>query len=950
MAAATLVNDIPDGPAMNHFEVESVQYVCLHFRVAYMTVWGQRLVVCGDGKVLGNWDPFQGLRMSCHHQGDELVWEAQVSVPYVDSFSYRYVVVDEAPGVVKSELRLRKVELHPELFHSAIVGLWDEWQPGGDMEQMFSTSAFTDAIFQNREMCQQPIQPSAPQIAPEPGMVVIQFTVSCHRVFKEEVVVVTGSSHLGNWRQREALELTRTDKTTWQGEVKVPQGDLPIPYKYAILSKNRNQFLLEPGESRMAAICTGESHHLEGPTPVVLSRHDGFLRRADAWKGSGLAVPVFSLRTKRSVGVGEFRDIKALVDVCVKAGMRLAQLLPVNDTSVYMTQWDSYPYCSLSVHALHPQYLCLEELSDNIPEGIVKQINMARVELDHKDIDYPAVMEAKRKTTQQIFDLEGEAVLKSEAFQAFWSLHKEWLKPYAVFCLLRDLFGTSEHWQWGKLAHPSQEDIDRLAAPGTVHYPSIQMSYYVQFHLHQQLLSASGYAAQHRVALKGDLPIGVDKRSVDTWLHPRLFRMNKSTGAPPDFFDPNGQNWGFPTYVWEEMAKDDYAWWRSRLSHMAQYFHAYRIDHILGFFRIWENPGSAVTAALGTFRPAVALSADELRGVGVWDFQRLVQPYVRLDLLRDIFGSSAEEVACKYFRDAGKGVLVFQERYGSEKDIDTIQPPAGSPPSVVEGVFALKKGLMELWKNVVLLQDEEDKGKFYPRFGYSSTRSWAELDQFTRDALSGLCEDFFHGRQDALWERHALRTLPVIMGATRMLVFGEDLGFVPACVPPVLADLGLFGLRIQRMETPAEGQKFVDMTKYPYMTVASPSCHDTTTIRGWWEEDSDQRATFFVEALEGRGPVPARCTPAIVRTIVRKHMESSSCWAVFPIQDILAMSPRYMTRPALEETINDPTNPKHYWRYRMHVNLEDVAADSSLMADLQAMLTATSRASAADFE
>ena len=115
---------------------------------------------------------------------------------------------------------------------------------------------------------------------------------------------------------------------------------------------------------------------------------------------------------------------------------------------------------------------------------------------------------------------------------------------------------------------------------------------------------------------------GVSKQSVDTWLNPQDFHMSYSTGAPPDYFDPNGQNWGFPTYNWEEMKRTDYAWWMARLRHMAQYFHAYRIDHILGFFRIWEIPRNWRTGLLGHFRPCIPATRAGLEAQGLWDIDR----------------------------------------------------------------------------------------------------------------------------------------------------------------------------------------------------------------------------------------------------------------------------------------------------------------------------------------
>jgi 4-alpha-glucanotransferase len=216
-------------------------------------------------------------------------------------------------------------------------------------------------------------------------------------------------------------------------------------------------------------------------------------------------------------------------------------------------------------------FFFLPPFPDPLPLGIAEEIEAARSALDLPDLDYEATMEAKLSISRKIFDAVGDATLDSAPFKKFCTANAEWLRPYAVFCFLRDaVFGTADHWTWGSLSRPTPDDVDRLAHPSKEWHRTLQYHWYVQYHLHRQLERASKYAKRLHVALKGDLPIGVDKRSVDAWMSPRLFRMDVSTGAPPDYFDPNGQCWGFPTYNWEEMAEDGYQWWRRRLAHMAQ--------------------------------------------------------------------------------------------------------------------------------------------------------------------------------------------------------------------------------------------------------------------------------------------------------------------------------------------------------------------------------------------
>ncbi|GJN33341.1 hypothetical protein PR202_gb21933 [Eleusine coracana subsp. coracana] len=683
-------------------------------------------------------------------------------------------------------------------------------------------------------------------------------------------------------------------------------------YKYCQISQAGDSSL-ELGLNREADIDLSSPKQ---PRFVVLS--DGALRDTP-WRGAGVAVPVFSIRSDEDLGVGEFLDLKLLVDWSVNSGFHLVQLLPINDTSVHGMWWDSYPYrkdhiktlamplhlfiySSLSVFALHPLYLRVQALSDAIPADIKEEIQQAKKQLDKKDVDYEATLSTKLSIARKIFNLEKAKVLNSSSFKQFLSENEEWLKPYAAFCFLRDFFETSDHSQWGRFSQFSKEKLEKLISEGTLHYDVISFHYYVQYHLYTQLSEAAAYARKKKVILKGDLPIGVDRNSVDTWVYPTLFRMNTATGAPPDYFDKNGQNWGFPTYNWEEMSKDNYGWWRARLTQMAKYFTAYRIDHILGFFRIWELPDHAATGLVGKFRPSIPLSQKELLSEGLWDFDRMSRPYIRQEILEEKFGSFWTVIASNFLNEYQK----------------------------------------QCYENIVLIKDPEDSTKFYPRFNLEDTSSFRDLDEHSKNVLRRLYHDYYFVRQETLWRENALKTLPVLLNSSDMLACGEDLGLIPACVHPVMQELGLIGLRIQRM--PSEPNlEFGIPSQYSYMTVCAPSCHDCSTLRAWWEEDEGRRSRFYKTVVGSNEEPPSRCTPEVVHFIVQQHFDAPSMWAIFPLQDLLALKDKYTTRPAAEETINDPTNPKHYWRFRVHVTLESLLDDKDIQATIKDLVTSSGR-------
>ncbi|KAK4784300.1 hypothetical protein SAY86_018668 [Trapa natans] len=665
------------------------------------------------------------------------------------------------------------------------------------------------------------------------------------------------------------------------------------------------------------------------------------MMREMPWRGAGVAIPMFSVRSEDDLGVGEFLDLKLVVDWAVESGFHLVQLLPINDTSVHGMWWDSYPYSSLSVFALHPLYLRVQALSDCIPDDIKKDILKAKEELNKKDVDYEAAMATKLSIAKSMFTRDKDLILNSSSFQKFFSENEEWLKPYAAFCFLRDFFETSDHSQWGRFSNFSKEKLEKLTAKDSIHYEIICFHYYVQFHLYSQLSEAAEYARKKGVILKGDLPIGVDRNSVDTWVYPNLFRMNTSTGAPPDYFDKNGQNWGFPTYNWEEMSKDNYAWWRARLTQMAKYFTAYRIDHILGFFRIWELPDHAMTGLAGKFRPSIPLSKEELERLGIWDFNRLSNPYIQQEFLKEMFGDSWPLIASSFFNKSANNQYEFKEDCNTEKKI-AAKLKTLTEKSLLGTNDNIQRDLFDLIKNIVLIKDPEDATKFYPRFNLEDTSSFRDLDDHSKSILKRLYYDYYFHRQEDLWRRNALKTLPVLLNSSDMMACGEDLGLIPSCVHPVMQELGLVGLRIQRM--PSESDlEFGIPSQYSYMTVCAPSCHDCSTLRAWWEEDEERRRRYFKAVVGTDELPPSKCVPEVAHFILRQHVEAPSMWAIFPLQDLLALKEEYTSRPAAEETINDPTNPKHYWRYRIHVTFESLMKDRELKATIKDLVGGSGR-------
>ncbi|XP_010525431.1 PREDICTED: 4-alpha-glucanotransferase DPE2 isoform X2 [Tarenaya hassleriana] len=908
--------------------------VHISFWIPYFTHWGQSLLVCGSAPGLGLEDVKKGLLLKPLHQGDELIWTGSVSVPQGFSCEYSYYVVDDKKNALRWEMgKKRKLVLPDTLKGGEYVQLRDLWQTG-DQALPFR-SAFKDVIFrQSWDLkIDKPLGVFQNTLDQDDSLLV-QFKICCPNIGEETSVHVLGTSEkLGKWKVEGGLSLNYVGDSVWEADCLIPRADLPIKYRYCKVRK-AGELSLESGGNRELSVPVDNRQRI-----IIMS--DGLFREMP-WRGAGVAIPMFSVRSEADIGVGEFLDLKLLVDWAVESGLHLVQLLPVNDTSVHKMWWDSYPYSSLSVFALHPLYLRVQALSERLPEEIKQEIDKARKQLDKRDVDYEATMETKLSIAKKIFDLDKNRTLNSSSFQKFFSENEGWLKPYAAFCFLRDFFETSDHSQWGTFSRYTTEKLEKIISKDSLHYDSICFHYYIQYHLHLQLSEAAEYARRKGVILKGDLPIGVDKNSVDTWVYPTLFRMNTSTGAPPDYFDKNGQNWGFPTYNWEEMSKDNYAWWRGRLTQMGKYFTAYRIDHILGFFRIWELPDHAMTGLVGKFRPSIPLSQEELEKEGIWDLDRLSKPYIRRKFLEEKFGDFWPFIASNFLNETEKDCYEFKDDCNTEKKIAAKLKLLAEKSLLLDDEDKVRRDIFDILRNIVLIKDPEDERKFYPRFNLEDISSFQDLDDKSKNVLKRLYHDYYFHRQEDLWRKNALKTLPVLLNSSNMLACGEDLGLIPSCVHPVMQELGLVGLRIQRMPSDA-GVEFGIPSTYDYMTVCAPSCHDCSTLRAWWEEDQERRQRYFKDVVGSDELPPSQCVPEITYFVLRQHVEAPSMWAIFPLQDLFALKEEYTTRPATEETINDPTNPKHYWRYRVHVTLDSLMEDKDLKSTIKNLVSSSGR-------
>jgi len=863
----------------------------LIFRIDYRTRWGENLMLrFGERSVA----------MHCVADG---VWEAVVDAAVCECPSeYRYEVVCD--GVCVRSERLPHRFRQPAGCGGGTLFVRDGWN---DVPADFPlrSFAFTRGIFGRR--------PGAERAVSE-GNATLRCI--CPEVLPDEVLAVAGSGEtLGGWQRIVPMD-----------DAHFPEWDVALSvadrFEYKLLIADRRT--LEPvaweeGGNRVWNRVPERGAHALDTTPLPR-----FPERRP--RSAGTAIPVFSLRSEEGFGVGEFRDLKKMVDWAVRTGQRIIQLLPVNDTTMSGTWEDSYPYNANSTFALHPQYLNLP--AAGVPED--GEYLRLRAELNAlPEVDYERVNREKLRLLRRFFERHGSRIAADAGYLRFVEANRAWLLPYAVFCALRDEFGTADFSRWGRYARYDGRLAEAYAG---AHEPQTAFYCFLQYQLHLQLSDVCAHAHAHGVVLKGDLPIGISRTSVDAWVAPHLFHMDSQAGAPPDAFSEYGQNWGFPTYDWERMAQDGYAWWRARLEKMAEYFDAFRIDHILGFFRIWEIPSHAVRGLLGYFNPAMPYSAEELGRMG-FDMSdgRFAEPRPDGRMLRELFGDRADEVRDKYLIGAE-----LRPRYATQREVAA--RCAGADPWSVR----LREGLMTLLEDVLFVEDPRRRGFFHPRIAAHATYAYRRLDAERRAAFDRLYEDFFYRRHNDFWQASALRKLPALMAATRMLACGEDLGMIPASVPETMRELRILSLEIQRMPK-MPGREFDDPAHYPYCAVCATGTHDMNPLRAWWEEDRDATQRFYREVLGREGEAPRSCTPEICRQIVEEHLASPAMFAILPWQDWMSLDGGLRRPDPAAERINIPAVARHRWRYRMHLTLEELLQAAEFNAALREMIVRSGR-------
>ena len=881
----------------------------LTFRIEYRTAWGEMLgaTLCGNDN--------QPIMLST---GDGIRWEGSAEMtdaPAGIPISYRYGVYRDGQCIRRESGTMPHI-FCPGKKRNCHYILDDFWKDLPQESYLYSSAFSGDYQSAN----------SIKTMAPADCSITFRALCPCLHHKHQQLGICGRGAALGNWDCKQTVLMEEIQANEWTVTLNAASLEFPLEYKFVACNADTKE--VEEWEAHNnRLLCIDGMKKGE----IYLTPESEVRFTSSARKVAGTAIPVFSLRSEGSFGVGDFGDLKKLIDWAVSTHQQAIQILPINDTTITNTWMDSYPYNSISIYAFHPMYIDLRQLGKLKDKEALAFYEEKRKELNAlPQIDYEAVNNTKRAYLKSMYQQTGKKVLASAEFKKFFKENEHWLLPYAAFSYLRDQYGTPNFSQWPEHNEYHADEIAAMCIPESDCYEEIAFYYYIQYNLHIQLLDAGNYAREKGIIFKGDIPIGISRNSVEAWIEPYYFNMNGQAGAPPDAFSTNGQNWGFPTYNWDVMEKDDYQWWQKRFRKMAEYFTAYRIDHILGFFRIWEIPSHSVHGLLGQFVPALPMSVDEIQSYGL-TFQKdfMTKPFINENILNRIFGEKADRVKETFVQHCHDDIYEMRSEFDTQRK--------------VEAYFAERKdeesrniceGLYTLISNVLFVPDRKHPSMYHPRIAVQNDFIFEVLSPEEKEVFNRLYNDYFYRRNNQFWYQ--------LVQATRMLVCAEDLGMVPDCVPWVMEQLQILSLEIQRMPKNPQ-HEFGHVWEYPYRSVCTISTHDMATLRGWWEEDYEQTCRYYNQVLGHWGEVPTAAPGWVCEEIVRNHLECPSLLCILSFQDWLSMDEEIRYPNVDAERINVPANPRHYWRYRMHLTLEELMKSNKFNEKMKEMIDAAGR-------
>ena len=862
----------------------------LKFTIQYNTAWGERLHV-----VIG----YHSLDGSCRQQnlpmqtedGQQWVLETAALISRhhpLSHIEYHYQVEGAEGEVLRQEWALVPRRYYFDASKDYVFP--DQWRDRPLPYHLYSDAYLTTMHAKRGEEVEAARLPLFRRT--------VLFRVSAPQLQAGQAVAVCGSHpSIGSWNTSRYLQMQYVGSGEWMLSVDAMGWLMPVEYKYVVVDiTNHSLVAWEEGDNRLVE---AENGQLDDGQVLVL--YGGGLRLCEQpWRAAGVSIPVFSLRSEHSYGVGDFGDLKRMVDWAVATGMKMIQLLPVNDTTTNHQWTDSCPYNIVSFFALHPHYVDLEAAGTLRSKQKMTKFLRRRQELNALHYsDYEAVDRVKSEYLHELFEEQGKKVLESKECKAFVADNEDWLTPYADY---------------------RQEPADYV--------------HFVQYLLHTQLKSAADYARQQGVVLKGDLPIGVHRDSLVARQHPELFHQDTQAGAIPDSVS-RGANWGFPTYNWDEPL---FTMLRRRLIHLSQYFDALRIDHVLGYFRIWEIPADAVDGTLGHFSPSLPLTVDEIEYFGLPFRKELyTRPFINDRLIDRLFGIHAAYVRDNYLVRKAYNLYDLKDEYSTQRLVAKAFDGRRD-----ENSLWIRDGLMRLIANVLFVEDPRQAEMYHPRVGATQEPVFEALTGEEKDAYLRLYNNYYYQRHSFFWGQQALKRLPAMMGDSRMLFCAEDLGMLPDCVEPVLDQLRILTLEIQQLPK-HQGFEYAHLEGNPIRSVCTITTHDMAPLRLWWQEQPERRQRYYVTMLQKEGRAPEQLPAHLAEEIIARHLYCPSMLCILQLQDWLAMDSELRSKHPEQERVNMPSDCYNRWQYRMHLTIEQLIEAERFNKKLKTMIQRSRR-------
>lgn len=900
--------------------------VSIQFRTKYSTYPGQELFVIGDHPLLGCWSRLNALRMTYNENyGDSYNWEVNIRIQTPDSqpvrLEYKYIVLtscqdpsDKTPHDVRTEKEAEIcwdtgsnrsiIVCNPDMTPMEI-STYDLFQPPITMIQhIYFKLPFTSVVYShNFDQKDSIVMPHR-----KPNTIQFHLRVIAIQIPPDCKVYVTGQHEFFHYWGK-FFELKPLNSIYWEFILELPEDTPPFEYKYLIVKEGSQEW-----EERT-------NRRLQCPpnNANIVINHDWLYQSTPKnFKGAGILVALFSIHSKQTLTpIGEFMDIMKLVDWAVKANMLLIQLLPMQDNNVTFLKNES-PYRQISAFAFNPMYLTLRCI-EGYEEGEVP----AR-------LDFIGVTQFKLQKLDYIFNnkVDKNALRQDKNFIDFVENNSIWLLSYCYWCAHRGISLSNDPNSiptWPAYDSIQIPDILTCTLEG-INNACLKYAW-IQYQCHMQLTVVSQYAVSQRVILACTITIGQSNESVDSWAHPELFDKNYTIGAPPDIFSFHGQNWFYPAWNWDEMAKDDYDWLRQQLGHMEKYFYACLFDHPLGLFRCWNIPSNTNNPLFGHFVPSLPIDIKDLHDLQIRDISRLCRPLFPInDVISFALPEPTKEKLINSLATCENGTWRFRAKFESDRDIIAVLKEFKKGCSLNDQLqFALaKRILLSHFESVCLIPDyKEPHRKYYPRYSMTDSTVFKSLPERDAQVLYKLFVDFYYRTNIGLWHEHGHRKL-AILASSQMQLFGYDLGVTLNDEEKALHRVGICSFHVQRI--PRESTTRFDLpSQFPYLSVCTPTPHDMQHLSLWWKNEQADVQQFYHQILKMDGSAPFRLNPKIAEGILKLHLNSNSMWCLHVFEDLFSLSDEEPIGKLAENSkwINDPS--KHnQWSYRINIDLEDL--------------------------